>query len=62
LKLLYIDCIAGAAGDMLLAALLDAGASNERVSRALKALPVSEIEVAVSPRSASTGLGLMCGR
>jgi pyridinium-3,5-bisthiocarboxylic acid mononucleotide nickel chelatase len=47
-RLLYIDCIGGAAGDMLLAALLDAGASRDRVSGGLKALPVSEIEIALS--------------
>jgi hypothetical protein len=47
-RLLYIDCVAGAAGDMLLAALLDAGASHDRISGALKALPASDIEVRVS--------------
>jgi uncharacterized protein (TIGR00299 family) protein len=48
LRLLYIDCVAGAAGDMLLAALLDAGASHDRVSAALEALPVSEVELQLS--------------
>jgi pyridinium-3,5-bisthiocarboxylic acid mononucleotide nickel chelatase len=47
-RLLYIDCIAGAAGDMLLAALLDAGASHDHVGDALKALPAGEIELGLS--------------
>jgi uncharacterized protein (TIGR00299 family) protein len=50
-RLLYIDCIAGAAGDMLLAALLDAGASQERVNAGLKTIPGSPIEVTVSRTS-----------
>jgi pyridinium-3,5-bisthiocarboxylic acid mononucleotide nickel chelatase len=47
-RLLYIDCIAGTAGDMLLAALLHAGASPERVNAGLRTVPGSTIEVAVS--------------
>jgi uncharacterized protein (TIGR00299 family) protein len=47
-RVLYIDCVAGAAGDMLLGALIDAGASHERISRALGELPLSEIEIACS--------------
>jgi pyridinium-3,5-bisthiocarboxylic acid mononucleotide nickel chelatase len=48
LRLLYIDCIAGAAGDMLLAALLDAGANQDRISDALRSLPASDIEIGLS--------------
>jgi pyridinium-3,5-bisthiocarboxylic acid mononucleotide nickel chelatase len=48
MKILYIDCIAGAAGDMLLAALLDSGASHERIRHSLNALPASEIELELS--------------
>lgn len=38
MRVLYIDCINGAAGDMLLGALLDAGASEEAVRQALNDL------------------------
>jgi uncharacterized protein (DUF111 family) len=37
-KLLYFDCIQGAAGDMILGALLDAGASEAAVRDSLDAL------------------------
>ena len=48
MKLLYIDCIAGAAGDMLLAALLDAGANENRVRSCLKTIPGNAIDIAIS--------------
>jgi pyridinium-3,5-bisthiocarboxylic acid mononucleotide nickel chelatase len=48
MKLVYIDCIGGAAGDMLLGALLDAGASEERVRAGLKTIPGNAIDIAVS--------------
>lgn len=38
MKALYFDCFSGAAGDMILGALLDAGASREAVQQALAAL------------------------
>ena len=44
----YIDCFAGIAGDMLLGALLDAGASEERVRRALQSLGLGGWELEVS--------------
>ena len=36
----YVDCSSGAAGDMLLAALVDAGASEDFVRRSLESLPI----------------------
>jgi hypothetical protein len=39
-RTVYLDCVAGAAGDMLLAALLEAGADLEEVNDGLARLPV----------------------
>ena len=44
-SVLYIDCVAGAAGDMLLAALLDAGADIKRVRDGLRALSLDGLDV-----------------
>ncbi|PCJ56325.1 MAG: TIGR00299 family protein [Candidatus Hydrogenedentota bacterium] len=40
MKTLYIDCFCGAAGDMLLGALIEAGADYEAISKALNSLGV----------------------
>ena len=44
-RLLYLDLVGGAAGDMILAALIDAGAPIERVRGAIAALGLREIEI-----------------
>jgi uncharacterized protein (TIGR00299 family) protein len=45
MKIIYFDCFAGASGDMLLAALLDAGAPLEAVKQELACLPLSGSEL-----------------
>jgi uncharacterized protein (TIGR00299 family) protein len=47
-RLVYLDCISGAAGDMLLGALLDAGADEDYVRRGLAALGVEGLELEVA--------------
>ena len=47
MRVLYFDCFSGAAGDMILGALLDAGASEEAVRRALAALPLEGYSVEI---------------
>jgi hypothetical protein len=46
-RVAYIDCIAGAAGDMLLAALIDAGAGAERMAEHVRALGVEGLDLRV---------------
>jgi pyridinium-3,5-bisthiocarboxylic acid mononucleotide nickel chelatase len=54
-KTLYFDCFAGAAGDMVLGALIDAGVPFDEVERALGSLAVDGISVAVE-RVLKTGV------
>ena len=45
---LYLECSAGVSGDMLVAALLDAGASQEELMRVLDSLPVQGFTIEIS--------------
>lgn len=47
-KTLYFECAAGISGDMAVASLLDLGASEERLRRALASLPADGFEVRIS--------------
>lgn len=55
MSVLYLECSSGISGDMTAAALLDAGADESAVLRALKSLPVEGFEVRIS-RVAKSGL------
>jgi pyridinium-3,5-bisthiocarboxylic acid mononucleotide nickel chelatase len=54
-KILYFDCFAGAAGDMILGALLDAGLPFAELKRALGSLAVEGWDVSVD-RVVKTGV------
>lgn len=54
-RTLYLDCSSGISGDMTVAALLDLGASQERLEATLASLPVGGFEIAVS-RVSKNGL------
>jgi uncharacterized protein (TIGR00299 family) protein len=47
MKIVYFDCPSGAAGDMIMAALIDAGAPVDRVREELAKLPLEGWELAV---------------
>lgn len=55
MRILYFDCFAGAAGDMILGALLDAGLPFEELKRALGSLAVDGWDVSVD-RVVKTGV------
>jgi len=61
--LAYFDCFAGAGGDMIVAALLDAGADLEALRVALRALPLSGYDIAAEKvlRGGLTGLRFAVG-
>ena len=54
-KTLYLDCTSGISGDMFAAALLDLGASEERLRMALASLPLAGYDLRVS-RVSKAGL------
>jgi uncharacterized protein (TIGR00299 family) protein len=54
-KILYFDCFAGAAGDMILGALLDAGLPFDELKRALGSLAVEGWDISVD-RVVKTGI------
>ncbi|MBQ7506991.1 MAG: LarC family nickel insertion protein [Lachnospiraceae bacterium] len=47
-KSLYLECYSGISGDMVAAALLDLGASEERLRAVLKSLPLPGFEIRIS--------------
>jgi pyridinium-3,5-bisthiocarboxylic acid mononucleotide nickel chelatase len=44
---LYLDCVSGISGDMLLAALIDAGADIDYIKHALKHLPIDPFDISI---------------
>jgi len=58
MNLLFLDCTAGIAGDMTIAALIDLGVGEERVRQALEKLPFREYEIAIwrDSRAGTSGL------
>jgi uncharacterized protein (TIGR00299 family) protein len=46
MSIVYFDCVAGAAGDMILGSLVAAGAPLEEIDRRLRALPLDGFELA----------------
>lgn len=48
MKSLYLECNAGISGDMTVAALLDAGADEEKLKKALVSIPLEDFSVEIS--------------
>ena len=49
MRVIYVDCFSGVAGDMLMGALVAAGAPKDRIIESIAALPVDGIEVSFEP-------------
>ena len=45
---LYLECTSGISGDMAVAALLNLGASREKLKKVLKSLPVKGFDIKIS--------------
>lgn len=58
MRIIYFDCFAGASGDMLLAALLDAGAGLDTVREQLARLPLTGYELKLQ-RTVKRGLSAL---
>ena len=57
-KIAYVDCIGGVAGDMLLAALIDAGAPSDRIGDVASALGLDDVTIEVR-RAERQGIGAL---
>lgn len=53
-RILYLECESGISGDMVVGALLDAGASERRLREALASLPVDGYEIRVTRKKVSS--------
>jgi len=56
-QILYLECSSGISGDMTVAALLDLGADQEVLKRALQSLPAEGFQTAVT-RVKKSGLDM----